>query len=154
MSSGFLADKFQAAQYEARTARVSLPILADFFPEGEEPAFTVRGLTASELNKAIEAGMRRKAIDAVAQAIATQKEEIAGVRAALGLSKETPGEIAKRLEMLVLGAVEPVVSHATAAKLAEIAPVEFYELTNRITELTAQGGSRVKRQPSSQATPD
>jgi hypothetical protein len=57
------------------------------------------------------------------------------------------------MEMLVAGCVAPKLDHAIAAKLAEVCPVEFYDLTNRITNLTGQGGSRVKPQPSLQPTP-
>jgi len=37
-----------------------------------------------------------------------------------------------------------------SAKLAEVCPIEFYDLSNRVTQLTGQGGSRVKPPPSSQ----
>jgi hypothetical protein len=148
----FNADLFGRAQYEARTEIVEIPALAEFFGPDETPAFTVRGLSASELHKAIEAGTRGKAVDAVVKAIASQKDQIASIRQALGLSADTPGEIAKRMEMLVAGSVTPKLDHATVAKLAEVFPVEFYDLTNRITNLTGQGSSRVKPQPSLQPT--
>ena len=149
----FSADKFQRAAFEPRTEIVEIQSLAEFFGEGEKPEFTVRGLTASELHKAMEAGARNKSVDAVVKAISTSKDQIAAIRAAIGLSADTPGEIAKRIEMMVAGCVAPKVDHAIAAKLAEVCPVEFYDLTNRITNLTGQGSSRVKPQPSSQPTP-
>ena len=46
MSGAFQLEKFQAAQFEARTERVSVPALRDFFAEGAEPEFVIRGLTA------------------------------------------------------------------------------------------------------------
>lgn len=149
----FNADRFQRAAFEPRTETVELQSLAEFFGEGEKPEFTVRGLTASELHKAMEAGARNKQVDAVVKAISTSKDQIAAIRAAIGLSADTPGEIAKRIEMLVAGCVAPQITHAVAVKLAEVCPVEFYDLTNRITNLTGQGSSRVKPQPSSQTTP-
>ncbi len=152
--SGFNVDRFLAARYEARTERVPAAYLEDFFPEGEDPVIVIRGLTGAELNKSLEAGTRRKAVDAVAQAIATRKEEIAAVRQALGLAADTPPDLARRIEMLVCGSVSPTISHAAAAKIAEWHPTEFYDLTNRITNLTAAGGSRGKQRPSSKATPD
>lgn len=150
----FNADKFQRAQYEARTKTVELPALAEFFGEGEAPAFTVRGLSASELQRAREAASRGKSVDAVVKAIASQKDQVDTIRRALGMSSDTPGEVVRRLEMLVQGCVAPRLEHATAVKLAEVCPVEFYDLTNRITELTGLGASRVKPQPSSPTTPD
>lgn len=148
----FNADLFGRAQYEARTEIVEIPALAEFFGPEETPAFTVRGLSANELHKAIEAGTRGKAVDAVVKAIANQKDQIAAIRSALGMGADTPGEIAKRIEMLVAGSVSPKLDYAVVAKLAEHFPVEFYDITNRITNLTGQGASRVKPLPSSQTT--
>jgi hypothetical protein len=149
----FNADQFQRAQYAARTETVAVPALAEFFGQDEEPAFTVRGLTASELHKAMEAGARNKQVDAVVKAISSNADKVAAIRAAIGLSADTPGEIAKRIEMLVAGCITPKVDHATAAKLAEVFPVEFYDLSNRVTTLTGMGSTRVKPPASSQPTP-
>ena len=148
----FNTDIFQRAAFEPRTEVVPFPALAEFFGEGEAAEFTIRGLTAIELHTSLEALARNKSVDAVVKALATQKDQIAAIRQALGLSADTPGEIAKRIEMLVAGCVSPKVDHATAAKLAQVFPVEFYDLSNRITNLTGQGASRVKPQPSSQPT--
>ena len=149
----FAAEKFKRAAFAPRTETVSIPELAEFFGEGEAPEFVVRGLTASELHIAMEASIRLKSVDAMVKALATQQDQIQAIRRALGTSTDTPGEIAKRLSMLVSGSVSPQIDDATAAKLAETFPVEFYDLTNRIINLTGQGASRVKPQPSSQPTP-
>lgn len=146
----FQAEKFQAAEFEPRTEVVKIPSLVDFFDEGEAPEFTVRGLTASELQRAIEAGQRQGAIETVVKAIAAKQDQVDAIRRALGMSKDTPGEVAKRIEMLATGCVSPALDHASAVKIAEVCPIEFYDLTNRVIALTGQGGSRVKQQPSSQ----
>jgi hypothetical protein len=151
---GFSTDLFQRAEYTPRTEVVPVPALAEFFGPDEAAQFTVRGLTAPELHKAIEAGTRQKALDGVVKAIASQKDQIEAIRSALGLSADMPGEIAKRMEMLVAGSVTPKLDLASVVKLANTFPVEFYDLTNRITTLTGQGASRVKPQASSPATPD
>jgi len=148
--SAFLSDKFAAAKFEPRTERYPVPPLADFFADGAEPVLVIRGLTANELHKANEAGTRQNAVEAVVKAITTQKDQIDTIRKALGLTSDTPGEIAKRMEMLLHGCVEPVLTHADVAKIAEVCPIEFYEVTNKIGLLTGQGSSRVKSQPSSQ----
>lgn len=149
----FDADKFERAAFAPRTETVAIPVLAEFFGEGEAAEVVVRGLTANELHLAMEAGARNRNVDAVVKAIASSKDQIDDIRRALGMSTDTPGEIAKRLQMLVSGSVSPKFSDASAAKLAQVFPVEFYDLTNRITTLTGQGGTRVKPQPSSQPTP-
>ena len=147
----FNSDKFRRAEFEPRTETVEIPALAEFFGEGEKPEITVRGLTAAELNRAIEAGKRNQGVDTVIRAIASQKEQIAQIRATLGLNADTPGEVVRRLEMLVIGSVSPRLDHADAAKLAEICPIEFMDLTNRITHMTGMGQDRVKPKPSSPA---
>lgn len=143
-------ERFQGAEFSVRTERVSVPQFADLFDDGAEPLFVLRALTASELQRALEAGTRQNGIDVVVKAIASQKDQVALIRQALGMSADVPGEVAKRMEMLVQGCVAPKLTHATVAKLAEVCPIEFFDITNKITALTGQGGSRVKPQPSSQ----
>ena len=148
----FNAEKFERSKFEARRAKVPVPALSDFFDEGETPEWEVRGLSAVELHKAMEAGKRQGSIEAIVKAIAANQDQAVAVRKALGLTKDTPGEIAKRLEMLVMGSVAPAVSLPVAVKLAEAFPIEFLTLTNEITDLTGKGAEMVKPQAASQPT--
>jgi hypothetical protein len=148
----FSVERFQSAEYQPRTERVLVPPLAEFFDDGEAAEFVIRGLSASELQRAVEAGQRQGSIETVVKAISSKQDQVDTIRKALGMSKDTPGEIAKRIEMLVLGSVSPALEHAAAVKVAEVCPIEFYDITNKIVALTGQGGSRVKPQPSSQPT--
>lgn len=148
----FNADKFERAKFEPRRARVAVPALADFFDDGETPEWEVRGLSAVELHKAIEASKRQGSIEAIVKAIAANQDQAGAIRSALGLTKDTPGEIAKRLEMLVMGSVAPTIELPTAVKLAEAFPIEFLTLTNEITDLTGKGAEMVKPQAASQPT--
>lgn len=137
---GFNLDKFETARFEPRTERVPVPALASFFSDGEDQSFLVRGLTSNELHIAFEAQKRNSNIGSIVEALASNKDAVQEIRKALGLaSKETPGEVAKRLEMIVAGCVEPKFSLSQAVKLAQSFPIEFMMLTNRITELTGQG---------------
>ena len=145
----FNADKFERAKFEARRAKVPVPAIADFFDEGETPEWEVRGLSTVELHKAIEAGNRQGSIEAIVKAIAANQDQAGAVRKALGLTKDTPGEIAKRLEMLVMGSVAPAIELPAAVKLAENFPIEFMTLTNEITVLTGKGAELVKPQAAS-----
>jgi hypothetical protein len=150
----FNLDQFEKARFEPRTERVLVEGLAPFFAEGEEAAFVVRGLSSSELHVAMEAGKRQATIEAVVSAIASKTEQVAAIRKAIGLSKDTPGEIAKRLEMLVAGAVEPKLSLPQAVKIAEAFPIEFMQLTNAITLLTGKGFEMGKPEASSRKKKD
>lgn len=148
----FNAEKFERAKLEPRRAKLPVPALAAFFDEGETPEWEVRGLTSVELHKAIEAKNRQGSIESIVKAIAANQDQAGAVRKALGLTKDTPGEIAKRLEMLTLGSVSPAISLPVAVKLAEAFPIEFLSLTNEISELTGKGAEMVKPAAASQQT--
>ena len=151
----FLADKFDRAEMAPRTKRVPVEALSSFFTlePDEKPMWEVRGLTATELHRAIAAGQRQNSVESIVKAIATNADVAQAVRKALGLTTDTPGEIAKRLELLVLGSVEPKIELPTAVKLAERFPIEFMQLTNEIGELTGQGFDLVKPSAALQTTP-
>ena len=135
----FDAAKFERAKLEPRRSTVTVPGLAPFFDAEEAPAWQVRGLTSSELHRAMEAGKRQGSIESIVKALAASGDQAQAVRKALGLTADTPGEIAKRLEMLVMGSVAPVIELPAAVKLAEAFPIEFLTITNKITEQTGQG---------------
>lgn len=149
----FQADRFERAQFVPRRASVPVGALAAFFDEGKPAVWEVRGLSSSELHRALEAGKRQGSIEQIVRAIAGGGDQAEAVRSALGLSKDTPGEIAKRLEMLVMGSTAPKIELPTAVKLAEAFPIEFLSITNRITELTGQGFDLVKPEAASQPIP-
>jgi hypothetical protein len=132
---------------------VTVEALAPFFDAGESPVWEVRGLSASELHHALEAGKRQGSIEAIVKAIASGGDQAQAVRKAIGLTKDTPGEIAKRLEMLVLGSVSPKIELPAAVKLAENYPIEFLQLTNEISELTGKGADLGKPAAASQTIP-
>lgn len=140
----FDLNRFEQAKFESKKARVAVEALAPFFDEGETPEWEVRGLTASELHTALEAEKRQSSIDNIVKAIATKADQAKAIRQALGIAGDTPGEIAKRLEILVAGSVSPKIELSAAVKLAEAFPVEFLMLTNKIIELTGQGADLVK----------
>ena len=148
----FDPERFGAAKLVPRRRKIAVEALAEWFG-GDPPEWEVRGLTAAELHHAMEAGRRQSSIESIVRAIAASGDQAQAVRRALGLTADTPGEIAKRLEALVLGSVAPTVDLPTAVKLAEAYPVEFLLLTNAITELTGQGHEVAKPPAASQTTP-
>jgi hypothetical protein len=148
----FDQQSFMKAKLEARTDAVSVPGLVHFFEEGTDPVWIVRGLTGVELARASDAGGRSKRLEALISALSSKmldKTKVATVRSAFGLSDDdVPEEMAKRMEMLVTGSVDPKIDLSVAVRLAESYPIEFYELTNKITILTGQGAIDVgKQQP-------
>ena len=65
------------------------------------------------------------------------------IRGAMGLSAdEVPADVSRRIEMLTWGSVSPVLGmdgRDVAVRLGENFPTLFYQLTNRILELTGSG---------------
>lgn len=135
----FDSRKFMATQFEPRTSRVDVPGLADWFDDGEPAVWTVRGQTASEVANSIEAISKHKNIDAIIKAIAANQDKVSELKKAIGIDKDTPGEIIKRLEQLVQCSVDPVITLDVAVKLGETRPIELYLLTNEILRLTGLG---------------
>ena len=148
----FDAEKFQRAKFEPRRAKVRVDALADFFDEGEVPEWEVRGMNANELHKALEAKNRQGSIESIVKALVNNGDQAAAVRKAIGLSSETPGEIAKRLEMLVISSVQPTIDLPGAVKLAETFPIEFMLITNEISNLSGKGFDLVKPEAASHKT--
>lgn len=140
----FNLDGFENHEFHRRTKRVRVEALAPFFDIGSEPEFEVRGLSSDELHTSMDAGATAKNLSAVVKAIAGSKEQVDEIRAAIGLTEDTPAEVRKRIEMLVQGSVEPKLNHRAAAKIAENFPIEFMQLTNEITELTGLGAAMEK----------
>lgn len=147
-------DRFQQARFEPRRKSVRVDALAGFFDACEEPLWEVRGLDANELHRAQEAKSRHGTLAAILEAMKGEAgAQVDAMRKAMGLTKDTPGEVAKRLEMLVIGSVAPTIELQMAVKVARVAPVEFFDLTNTISELTGQGFDLVKPAAASQQTP-
>lgn len=149
----FDLNRFTAAEFAPRTEAVPVPGLAAFFAKGDKPEWVVRGLTAAQLQAAIEAKQRQAAVATVVEAIASSGEKAQELRKALGLAGDVPGEVVKRLEMLVAGSVTPAIDMPTAVKLANAFPIEFLSLTNTIVELTGKGFDLVKPPAASRKSP-
>lgn len=149
----FDVEAFARAKFAPRTAVVKVEALGAFFAPGESPDWCVRGLSANELHRALEAGKRNASVEAIVKALAESGDKAQAVRKALGLTADAPGEIVKRLEMLVMGSTAPAIDLPTAVKLAECFPIEFLQLTNTISELTGLGADLVKPAAASQQTP-
>ena len=150
----FQARKFEAAKWQPRTAKVKLAALADWFDEGDEPEFEVRGLTATEVAKSNEVTDQSDKIKAVIEALTTknQSKQKEAFRNIFGFGDDTPSDIMKRVMMIEMGSVNPKLEQSTVVKLAEVAPIEFYQLSNKITELTGLGGMVEGKSPPSGKT--
>lgn len=143
----FDRDRFMSAPLMARMKEIRVDAMAEYF-DGP-PVITVRGLTASEIALANEEKEKYARLDTIAKAIAGKNVD--EVRAALGLGDDVPGDIARRIEVMIHGAVEPPIARDMAIKIGDAFPIEFYAITNEILALSAQGKTLEKPAPSGNA---
>jgi len=137
--SGFEVDRFASAEITPRTDSVPVPDLKDWF-DGE-PVWKVRALTFDELARAEEAADRSATLTKLVESIVSSNasEKVAAIKGALGLTDDVPQNAIRRMEMLVAGSVEPEVDLTVVVKLANVYPVVFKQLTDKIITLTGQG---------------
>jgi len=145
---------FMKAQFRDRTADVPVPDLKDWFAEGAEPVIKVRGLTGAELARVNEAAAKNKNLNGMLDALASTNasEKVEAIKESLGFSGKVPDDIAKRAEQLVIGTVDPEFNLEQAVKFFEVFPVEAYQVTNKIMELTGKGKSAGESKPSGNET--
>lgn len=146
----FDAKKFLKTKFIARTEEVPVPDMAAFFPDDAKAVWKVRGLTGQELGRANEAAERNKNVAAILEGISSgvAKEQTEAVKELLGVGGATPADIAKRLEHLTVGSVDPKCTIDLAVRLCETFPIEFFQITNKIMELTGRGQMPGKQPPS------
>lgn len=138
----FDLQKFNDAKFSPRTDTVAVPAMAKFFPKGEKPKITIRGLTGEEFARVREAQEKNRNIISVLEALAGSgaDEKVKALRETLGLdSDHIPDDLARRIEQLFIGSVEPVLDVQAAVKIFRVWPVVGFDLTNRITVLSGQG---------------
>lgn len=139
---------FQKARFTPREEEITLNGLAEAgFGDG---VVKVRGLTAHELAVSEESATRGKLLsDLVERLAGAGKEKVAALMDGIGFHQDVPAALAKRLEHVRLATVEPEMELSDVAKLAEVFPIEFAMIANKIMELTGKGQqAQVKHKPS------
>jgi hypothetical protein len=149
----FNSEAFKQAHFEPRTATIKVPELAEWFDGPAE--WIVRAPAANDLARANEAKARLDRTEALAQALAsgTGGEVLREAQRALGRSNDTEPDIARRMELIEACSVDPVCDREMSLKLAQFAPVQFYQVTNRILILSGQGPATAKKRKRSGAIP-
>jgi hypothetical protein len=151
----FDLERFRAASLAPRQAQIPVPDLAHFFAAGTEPLWTVRGLTGEEIARANDATQRGltigNAVEALAAA-ANKGDQVDALKTLIGYGSEVPADLAKRLDHLCVGSIDPVIDRETAVRLFNNFPIVAYQLTNEILRLTGLGAD-VGKLPHSMQTP-
>lgn len=134
----FDAKKFASARFTDRTASVPVPDLASWFADDEPAEITVRGLTGEEIAQVREAVETAAAIAAVnGSAGPAAKAAVETImKLVTGSDKRTPGEYARNLALVRIGAG---LDQSVVVRLATNFPVVFSTLAEKIIELTGLG---------------
>lgn len=149
---GFDSKGFSRAKFAARTEVVEVPEMSEF-NGGETLRWTVRGLSGDELYRVKGAAEKNDQLQAMIKAISTDgAEQVAALREALGLAEDLHEEHVKRLEMLTIASVDPVIDRPMAVKFAGAYPVAFGRLTDVILKLTGMGAIAGKSKGSGETT--
>ena len=139
----FDSNKFLSTSFHPRTETVRILQLKEFFPDQENPVWTVRGLEAQELAAVRLARFKRRnqlaALNTLSSFTAPTAARQAMLEKIISMSGEVEAEVAGRLEMLCIASVEPKISMEVAVKLSQIYPTVFWSLTDMVTTLTDQG---------------
>ena len=140
---GFDLEAFAAADFKERTRDVEIdadsPLASCFTGDGPR-VWTLRALTGRDLAVVNEAVDAARNIEGLVAALSGRVPDVGAIKQALGIDdKIKPSDYVRRLRLLKLGSVAPVITDAHAVKIANVAPVEFQKLTNTVLELTGQG---------------
>lgn len=143
----FDTKKFLKTEFEARTEEIKVPDLNEYFKDGTDAVWVVRGLTGHELGHVNEATDKYRNIDAIVESLLSDKskEKAGAIKQLIGMDSSTPGDIVRRLELLKFGSVDPICDDELAVKLCTFFPIEFMILTNAITKLSGQGAVKKKQ---------
>ena len=144
----FKIQDFKSARYEPRVGEVPVPELKPFFDNGDKPVWKIKGLTGQELGRANDAADRNKKISSVVEGVLSDNPKKIAKAVKQVIDPDTPQDIAKRLEHMITGSINPECDLELALKICERFPIEFFAITNEILKLTGLGQLPGKPTPS------
>lgn len=147
---GFDSEKFMATNFIPREDVVKVDDLKDFFDDKKKPEWKIRGLKGVEIARARESAEKNKKLKSIIEGIVSEnnKKLTEAIKDLIGNPADVPQDIAYRVETLIAGSIEPSADYPLAVKLCEVYPIEFYDITNRIIQLSGKGHIPGKAQPS------
>ena len=147
---GFDTRRFLKTKFRHRTEGIPVPRLTEFFPEGEAPVWTVRGLTGQEVGRCRAAAEARKDKTSIMDGLlgGSPPEKAQAIRQMMNLNGEVEEDVVRRIAQVATASLEPKGTEELAVALCENFPVEFYLISNTILILTGLGREPGKPQPS------
>lgn len=145
----FDVGRYMAENFKPRETKVPVPELKNWFEKGDEPVWTVRGLTGIEIAKANEVAAKRSLSTAILEGLLTMKgsEVKEAITKLVGRGDEIPEKVAMQIEHLVIGSVDPPCDEDLALRVNKTYPTVFLSLCQNILLLSGQGMSPGKSKP-------
>ena len=129
--------RFIREELRQRTVEVKAPEMKAWFGE-DAPIFVVRGLTGEEFYRVREAVQKRADFQAIAAALLSGGGD-AVADALEAFYGAVPDEYARRVEVLILGCVNPVLDRQAAVKLITNYPASAHAVSEAILRATGEG---------------
>lgn len=145
--------KFMNTNFIRRTGEIEIAELKEFFKDNEKPIFKLQGLTGEELAQVNAAVDKHRNLGKLLEGLLSgdAKEKVDAIKESMGITEKTPADMVRRIELFVRGVYSPKVDQNFAVKFAKNFPVDFYTVTNQISNLTGRGGMPGKSRPSGKA---
>ena len=134
-------EKFRAAEFERRTARVPVPALADFFDEGAPAELVVQGLTGPEVFEAERRREQNRNIDELVKMLASKnvKTRVSAAAESLGFTGDAHSTLVKAIAFVELGVVSDDLAQEDVVRMAEFHIDTVLALFKQINTLTGLG---------------
>lgn len=136
------------------TRDVRVEELKHWFPEGEEPIWKIRGLTAVEIWQSSDVEGRSKMMIDIAKAMVASagSDRVEALLEIIGNPANAPIDLARRFDWLMYGSVSPKISREQSVLLFATFPTLAADLSVQINQLT-NAGPDLGKVPSSIVTP-
>ena len=135
-------DKFKITDFERRTATVKMPALTAFADEGKDVCeIEVQALTGEEVARARERVKQNAGLAEIIEKFAggSLPDLVEAMKEKLGMTESVTADAVYRIAVLEFGIVGHPLPQDQCVKLFNHAPEAFYDLTNKILELTGLG---------------
>ena len=142
--------RFMNTKFIKRTEDCKVPELKEYFKDAKSAIFKLQGLTGEDLAQVNGAVDKHKNLAQMLEKFLSDdaRERIDAIKESMGITEKTPADFVRRLEMFVRGVVSPKPDMNFAVKLAKEFPITFYDITNKISQLTGRGSMPGKSKPS------
>jgi hypothetical protein len=137
----FNRDRFRSTEFKPRQKSIPVPQLREFFGNKAKPRWIIRSMTGEEFYGVKVAAKKSRDIKTVIESLfsSNPKVKIDAALEAIGITDELPEDYIQRLEMLVIGTVDPEIEKEDAVRLAKRFPILFDQITGEIMMLTGAG---------------